>query len=227
MAATGSGVIVLTSSSGRELSVEKPDWANGAFTEAVLEALTTRADSDRNGLISMLEMTSFLTDWVPEITGGKQTPGIDTRLRQQRLRRGACETMQSEGDCRHELRTLAAMLLRWRWPWHRRRRRRVSWQDAVGELAAERTRAETCVEPLEAAWRRRPRGRARLRARLAYDEAKAEIDGVVAGLSWHWRRARSRKVPASLEARLGRGVQGREALCEKALALAPAEDGTR
>ena len=63
-----------------QLSVEDRQWRNGAFTEAVLEALTTRADEDGNGLISMVEMTRSLTGRVPEITGGKQTPGIDTRF---------------------------------------------------------------------------------------------------------------------------------------------------
>ena len=73
-------VTVLTSSTADQLSVEDKQWRNGAFTEAVLEALTTRADEDRNGLISMVEMTRYLTGRVPEITGGKQAPGIDTRF---------------------------------------------------------------------------------------------------------------------------------------------------
>jgi hypothetical protein len=33
LAAVGNGVIVLTSSTGQEISREDPDWRNGAFTE--------------------------------------------------------------------------------------------------------------------------------------------------------------------------------------------------
>ena len=40
----GPNVDVLTSSTADQLSVEDRQWRNGAFTEAVLEALTTRAD---------------------------------------------------------------------------------------------------------------------------------------------------------------------------------------
>ena len=51
-----------------------------AFTAAVLEALTTRADMDGNGEISMLEMTQYVARRVPELTGNRQTPGIDPRF---------------------------------------------------------------------------------------------------------------------------------------------------
>ena len=39
LAAAGSGVIVLTSSSGKEVSKENPDWQNGAFTQVFFDAL--------------------------------------------------------------------------------------------------------------------------------------------------------------------------------------------
>jgi hypothetical protein len=76
----GPNIDVLTSSTADETSAEDRQWRNGAFTEAVLEALTTRADGDKNGVLSMVEITDYLTQRVPELTVGKQTPGIDLRF---------------------------------------------------------------------------------------------------------------------------------------------------
>ena len=57
----------------------------------------------------------------------------------------------------------------------------MNWQDAIGELAAERTRAETCVSLLK---RHAGDDEAALdQGRAAYDMARAEIDGVIAALS--------------------------------------------
>ncbi len=63
-----------------ELSRENPDWRNGAFTEILLEALGSRADANKNGLISVSELTGYLTRHVPGLTGGAQTPGVEVRF---------------------------------------------------------------------------------------------------------------------------------------------------
>ncbi|MEM9784567.1 MAG: caspase family protein, partial [Pseudomonadota bacterium] len=76
----GPNVTVLTSSTADEDSLEHRQWKNGAFTEAVLDALTTRADADRNGVISMVEMTRHVSGRVPQITNGAQNPGVDMRF---------------------------------------------------------------------------------------------------------------------------------------------------
>jgi len=73
-------VTVLTSSSGREASREDARWNNGAFTEVLLDALGSAADTDRNGLVSINELTHFLTTRVPLLTGQAQTPGIEVRF---------------------------------------------------------------------------------------------------------------------------------------------------
>jgi len=73
-------VTVLTSSSGTETSREDPKWGNGAFTEVLLEALGRAADTDKNGLISMHELTGYISTRVPQLTEGKQTPGIEERF---------------------------------------------------------------------------------------------------------------------------------------------------
>ena len=69
-------VTVLTSSEAGQLSREDPAWGNGAFTEALLDALR-RADDDRNGLISVTELINYLATHVPRLTGNAQTPGME------------------------------------------------------------------------------------------------------------------------------------------------------
>ena len=71
LAASENGVVVFASSSGKQLSEENDAWGNGAFTEIVLEALSSRADTDKNGRISVSELTGYLTRHVPGLTNGK------------------------------------------------------------------------------------------------------------------------------------------------------------
>jgi uncharacterized caspase-like protein len=79
-ALVGPNITVLTSSSKDELSREDPRWGNGAFTKIVLEALSSRADANRNGLISVSELTGYLTRHVPGLTDGAQHPGVEMRF---------------------------------------------------------------------------------------------------------------------------------------------------
>jgi hypothetical protein len=46
----------------------------------VLEALTSAADADKNGMISISEFTNYLTHQVPALTGGAQQPGVEMRF---------------------------------------------------------------------------------------------------------------------------------------------------
>jgi WD40 repeat protein len=74
-------VTVLTSSSGSEKSLENPTWQHGAFTKVLLEALDDpAADLDRNGLISVIGLTKYVTTRVPALTNGQQNPGIEVRF---------------------------------------------------------------------------------------------------------------------------------------------------
>jgi WD40 repeat protein len=79
-ALVGPNITVLTSSSAAELSREDPRWGNGAFTKIVLEALSSKADANRNGLISVSELTGYLTRHVPGLTDGAQHPGVEMRF---------------------------------------------------------------------------------------------------------------------------------------------------
>jgi WD40 repeat protein len=69
-------VAVLTSSSADQLSREDPRWGNGVFTEILLEALSGLADTNRNGMISISELTGYLTRHVAGLTNGAQHPDV-------------------------------------------------------------------------------------------------------------------------------------------------------
>lgn len=73
-------VTVLTSSGSQAPSLEHPDWQNGVFTEVLLRALGRAADADQNGLISSTELTRYLSEHLPRLTGGAQQPGIEVRF---------------------------------------------------------------------------------------------------------------------------------------------------
>jgi hypothetical protein len=93
----------------------------------------------------------------------------------------------------------------------------IGWQEAVARLSQERTLAETCVGLLKKF------GNAGEvdRGALAYADAKAEYDGIIAGLDV---ALASRDRPASLpdlDARLQRGFAKREAFCVSVRPLVP------
>jgi hypothetical protein len=101
----------------------------------------------------------------------------------------------------------------------------MRWPEAVAALAAERTRAEECVRLLK----RHAGGDAGAlsRGELAYAEAKAEVDAVIAGLIVVLAQRGSPPDLTALEARLTRGVQARESFCTQVIALIPPDPGTR
>ncbi len=71
--AYNAGVLVFSAAASRQLSQESPEWANGAFTEALLQALAGRADRDGDGLTST-ELEGYLYDTVRGLTDDAQTP---------------------------------------------------------------------------------------------------------------------------------------------------------
>jgi len=73
-------VSVLTSSRASELSREYDRLANGAFTEALLDSLGRRADTNANGLLSLPEIGEHVTAAVPRLSDGKQEPGVEIRF---------------------------------------------------------------------------------------------------------------------------------------------------
>jgi uncharacterized caspase-like protein len=74
-------VTVLTSSGSREPSLESDAWQHGAFTRALLDALSDpSADPDRIGLINANALAHYVARHVSSLTEGKQTPGMEVRF---------------------------------------------------------------------------------------------------------------------------------------------------
>jgi hypothetical protein len=93
----------------------------------------------------------------------------------------------------------------------------IGWQEAIARLARERSLAVTCVGLL----RKYGNPGAIDRGTLVYADAKAEFDGIIAGLSV---ALASRDQPSSLpdlEARLKRGFDKREAFANSVQQLLP------
>jgi hypothetical protein len=99
----------------------------------------------------------------------------------------------------------------------------IGWQEAIARLAAERTRAETCAALLK----KHGDAAAQSRGERAYGEAKAEVDGVVAGLVVALAQGAEPASLPELEAKLRRGVAAREAFCAEVAPLVPDRTGEK
>ena len=93
----------------------------------------------------------------------------------------------------------------------------IGWQEAVARLAQERTLAETCVALLK----KYGNAGAIDRGRLAYADAKAEYDAIIAGLDVALARNDQPASLPDLEARLRRGFDERQAFCATVKRLVP------
>jgi len=74
LASAENGVIVFAASTGRQFSREAPEWGNGAFTKAVVEGLTGKADFRKTGVISHKALDFYVAERVKELTKGQQSP---------------------------------------------------------------------------------------------------------------------------------------------------------
>ncbi len=72
MARADSGVVMFASSGGNELSLERSDWSNGAFTEALLAGVMGGADYEKDGSISTAELNLWLSTQVKKLTANRQ-----------------------------------------------------------------------------------------------------------------------------------------------------------
>ena len=71
---TDSGVVVMTAATGREASLERPEWGHGAFTKAMVEGLEGKADYNKDSVVEIKEIDLYVTNRVKELTGGTQHP---------------------------------------------------------------------------------------------------------------------------------------------------------
>ena len=74
LASAENGVVVFTSSTGRQYSLEDTEWNNGAFTKALVEGLSGRADLLEQNKITVKTLDLFISQRVKELTKGKQSP---------------------------------------------------------------------------------------------------------------------------------------------------------
>ena len=93
----------------------------------------------------------------------------------------------------------------------------ITWQEAVARLAKERTLAESCAGLLKKVGD----AAAVARGALAYADAKAEYDGIIAGLTVALAQKADPTSLPELQAMLAQGFAKRQAFCESVKALAP------
>lgn len=102
----------------------------------------------------------------------------------------------------------------------------MSWQQAVADLAGERTRAEACVSLVKRYAADDTDVLAR--ARWDYDNAKADMDAAIGALSVALAQGEAPESFDGLEGRIAAAVEQRKEFCEFALSLMPEqEDGTK
>ncbi len=68
------GVVVFSSSTGRQLSYEDNAWGNGAFTKALVEGLDGKADFQKTGRITHKMLDLYVSERVKDLTQGRQSP---------------------------------------------------------------------------------------------------------------------------------------------------------
>lgn len=74
LASAENGVVVFSSSTGRQYSLENPEWGNGAFTKALVEGFKGKANYSKTGRITHKMLDFYISERVKEITEGQQTP---------------------------------------------------------------------------------------------------------------------------------------------------------
>jgi WD40 repeat protein len=74
LASSENGAIVFTSSTGRQYSLEAPEWGNGAFTKALVEGISGKADYNKNGRITAKMLDLYVSERVKDLTKGQQSP---------------------------------------------------------------------------------------------------------------------------------------------------------
>lgn len=68
------GAVVFASATGKQYALENRSWGNGAFTKALIEGLSGKADYQKTGRITVNMLDLYISERVKQLTGGKQTP---------------------------------------------------------------------------------------------------------------------------------------------------------
>jgi hypothetical protein len=97
----------------------------------------------------------------------------------------------------------------------------ISWPDAVGQIAGERAKAETCV----ALMKKYGDDAQRVRGEITYTNAKADSDAVIAGLIVALSTGQAPASLSSLQEKLSSGVSGLSQFCGTVVDLLPKTAG--
>jgi hypothetical protein len=97
----------------------------------------------------------------------------------------------------------------------------ISWPDAVGQIAGERAKAETCV----ALMKKYGDDAQKARGQITYTNAKADFDAVIAGLIVALSAGQTPASLSSLQAKLSSGVSGLVEFCGTVSDLLPKAAG--
>jgi hypothetical protein len=97
----------------------------------------------------------------------------------------------------------------------------ISWPDAVGQIAGERAKAETCV----ALMKKYGDGAQKARGEITFTNAKADFDAVIAGLIVALSAGQTPASLSSLQAKLSSGVSGLAGFCGTVVDLLPKSAG--
>jgi WD40 repeat protein len=75
LASAENGLVVFAASTGREFAQERDEWKNGAFSKALIEALSGKAEQlPGQGVITISALEYWLAERVKTLTGGQQHP---------------------------------------------------------------------------------------------------------------------------------------------------------
>jgi WD40 repeat protein len=72
------GTVIFTSSRGSELSQEAKEYGHGVFTWAIIQGMQGQADLIKDGIITMKELDTYVSETVPRLTKGLQHPTTST-----------------------------------------------------------------------------------------------------------------------------------------------------
>jgi hypothetical protein len=93
----------------------------------------------------------------------------------------------------------------------------ISWPDAVGQIAGERAKAETCV----ALMKKYGDDAQKARGEISYTTAKADFDAVIAGLIVALSAGQAPASLSSLQEKLSSGASGLSQFCGTVINLLP------
>jgi hypothetical protein len=93
----------------------------------------------------------------------------------------------------------------------------ITWPDAVGQIAGERAKAETCV----ALMKKYGDDAQKARAEITYTSSKADFDAVIAGLITALSAGQTPGSLSSLQGKLSSGVAGLSQFCGTVINLLP------